>query len=164
MKLAEHIDSYIKQKGQKTFNQCITQVLGMNDKGYNKMISNRKEKYMWDARLQEKRIKSYTEKLKKEKAERSGKNYLEFLNGNDMIKLKVEDNMYSIHKTRRDCKVLEDLNKRNNIYLSDIAVLGNDGLVESIWETSHDIDHLIRKIETCTKLDRVEVYKLLYSA
>ena len=69
--------------------------------------------------------------------------------------------MYSIHKTRRDCKGLEDLNKRNNIYLSDIAVLGNDGLVESIWETSHDIDHLIRKIETCTKLDRVEVYKLV---
>ena len=72
MKLAEHIDSYIKQKGQKTFNQCITQVLGMNDKGYNKMISNRKEKYMWDARLQEK-FKSYTEKLRKEKVERSGK-------------------------------------------------------------------------------------------
>ena len=43
------------------------------------------------------------------------KNYLEFLNGNDMIKLKIEDNMYSIHKTRRDCKGLEDLNKRNNI-------------------------------------------------
>ena len=40
----------------------------MNDKGYNKMISNRKEKYS-GRKIARKRIKSYTEKLRKEKVE-----------------------------------------------------------------------------------------------